>query len=62
MGKEWFARAERLVDQGASLGGMSPVIFYSDRAMSDMNYSEALEEDGIFGERARRSWDLAYRG
>jgi hypothetical protein len=40
---------------------MSPVIFYSDRPMSQMNYSETLLEDGKFGDKTERSWDLALR-
>ena len=61
VGKEWFAKAEELVDGGASLRGMSPVIFFSDRPMCQMNYAEALEKDGIFGGKARQEWNLASR-
>jgi hypothetical protein len=56
VGKESFARAEELVDGGASLKKMSPVLFYSERPMCQMNYAEALEEDGIFEEKARINW------
>ncbi len=56
VGKEWFQRGEQMVDQGAVLRGISPLLFYSDRPMCQMNYSEYLERDGIFGERAKRSW------
>lgn len=62
VGKESFAEAEWLVDEkGASLKKMSPVLFYSERPMCQMNYSEALEEDGIFGEKPRLSWNKASR-
>lgn len=37
------------------------MIFYSERPMSQMNYSEALEADGVFEEKARRAWNLAFR-
>jgi len=61
VGKESFAEAEDLVDRGSSLGKMSPVLFYSERPMCQMNYSEAIEEDGVFGEKAKRSWIQAGR-
>jgi hypothetical protein len=61
VGKEWFEKAEKLVDSGATLKGISPVVFYSDRGMCQMNYSDALEQDGIFGEKARLAWNLAGR-
>jgi hypothetical protein len=61
VGKESFARAERLVARGAELKGMSPAVFYSDRPMCQMNYSETLADDGIFGEKAERSWNRADR-
>ncbi len=59
VGKEWFGRAEEMVDQGMRLRGTSPVVFYSDRPMSQMNYAEGLEKDGIFEEKAKRAWHLA---
>jgi hypothetical protein len=61
VGKAWFARAEELVDQGDPLRSISPVIFYSEPPMCQMNYSETLEADGVFEERARRAWNLAFR-
>jgi hypothetical protein len=61
VGKEWFGKAEELVDKGASLKKMSPVLFYSERPMCQMNYAEALEDDGIFEEKARLAWNRAGR-
>ena len=61
VGKESFAEAEELVEGGASLKKMSPVLFYSERPMCQMNYAETLEEDGIFEERARLAWQKAGR-
>lgn len=61
VGKEWFAKAEDLVAKGASLKQTSPVLFYSDYGMCQMNYAEALEADGIFQEKAKRAWQQAYR-
>jgi len=60
VGKQWFRRAEKLVDEGAQIEGTSPVVFYSDAPMCQMNYADALEADGTFGEVARRAWMDAY--
>jgi hypothetical protein len=62
VGMESFAQAEELVDKGASLKKMSPVLFYSERPMCRMNYAEALEDDGIFAEKARIGWERAGQG
>lgn len=61
VGKEWFEKAEKLVDSGAPLKGISPVVFHSDRGMCQMNYADALEQDGIFEEKARLAWNRAER-
>ena len=44
--------------QGRSIGKKSPKVFYSSPAMSQINYSEAIEEEGFF-DKARRGWALA---
>jgi len=59
VGKKWFLDAQKLVDDGEPLKGTSPVLFHSDPAMCQMNYGEGLENDGIFGERAKRAWAQA---
>ena len=59
VGKQWYRQSEEMVDQGMRLRGTSPVIFYSEAPMCQMNYSEALEKDGIFEERALRAWRRA---
>ena len=46
VGKDWFIRSEKLVEQGADLKKSTPVIFFSHKPMSQMNYSEAIEKDG----------------
>ncbi|MFH1268923.1 MAG: hypothetical protein ABIK89_24620 [Planctomycetota bacterium] len=61
VGKESFLEAEKLVEGGASLRKVSPVLFYSQAPMCQMNHSEALEEDGIFEEKARIAWNRAGR-
>ncbi len=56
VGKEWYLKAIDSVDnQGHSLGRKSPRDFYSSPAKSQMNYAEAIEDDGFF-EKARRAW------
>ncbi len=59
--KTWYERAEDIVDHGGSLRNQSPVCFYSDRTMSQMNYADALEKDGIFGDKIKRAWEKAER-
>jgi hypothetical protein len=40
--------------------GKPPIIYYSSPAMCLMNYSEALEEEGTFGDVAQLAWKKAY--
>ena len=42
-------------NKGKDLGRKTPRIFYSSPAMSQMNYAEAIEEEGFF-DKARRAW------
>mgnify|MGYP002621588141 CR=1 FL=1 len=46
-------------DQKKSIGQKNPTIFFAAPAMSQINYSEAIEEDGVFQEKARSSWRTA---
>lgn len=56
VGKEYYLQGVDAVDnKGKSMGRKSPRIFYSSPAMSQMNYAEAIEEDGNF-DKARRGW------
>ncbi len=59
VGKQWFLGTERLVDAGASMGGLSPLLFRSDAPMTQINYADAIQKDGVFGERALRAWNVA---
>ncbi len=62
VGRQWFLETENMVDtKGCSMKGMSPLIFRSDASMCLMNYADALEEDGTYGEVARRAWRNAAR-
>src|SRR4051812_29906959 len=59
VGKEWYLTAINAVDnKGKSLGRKSPRDFYSSPAKSQMNYAEAVEEEGFF-DKARRAWQKA---
>jgi hypothetical protein len=42
-----------------SIGQKNPTTFFAAPAMSQINYSEAIEEEGVFGEKARSSWRSA---
>jgi hypothetical protein len=56
VGKEHYLDAIDSVDnKGHSLGRKSPRDFYSSPAKSQMNYAEAIEEEGFFP-LARRAW------
>jgi hypothetical protein len=60
VGKDWFLETIKIADAtGRGVRGKSPLIYLSDPAMSQMNYSEAIETEGTFGEVARRSWKTA---
>ena len=62
VGREWFLECENMVDaKGCSMKGMSPLIFRSDSSMCLMNYADALEKDGTYGEVAKRAWHNAYQ-
>ena len=59
VGKYWYGRAEALVDSGSPVKGTSPLVFFSERPKCQFNYAEAIEKDGVFGEKARRAWATA---
>ncbi len=58
-GKDWYLKAiDAVRNKGQSLGRKSERDFYSSPAKSQMNYAEAIEEEGAF-EKARRAWIAA---
>ena len=60
VGREWQLQAQRLVDEkGITVRGKTPLLFYSQSPMCLINYSEALEEEGTFGEVAKSAWRKA---
>lgn len=57
--KEAYLESVAAVDErGADLGKKSPSIFYSSAPKSQMNYAEAIEEEGLF-DRAVAAWKTA---
>ena len=61
VGKEWYRKAETAVDvKKKSLQlrgkGKSELIFYADAPMCQINYSDAIEQEGTHGEMAREAW------
>lgn len=57
VGQEYYQEAIRLVeDRGASIHRTNPLIFYSEPAMCQIDYAMAVEEDGVFEEKAKVAW------
>jgi hypothetical protein len=57
--KNWYLRSIAAVDvKGKSLGKKSQRDLYSDPAKAQINYAEAIEDDGQF-DKAQRAWTLA---
>ncbi len=64
VGKLWFRRAERVVDEkGTQLRaggrGTSDLIFFANAPMCQINYAEAIEKEGTLDDVARRAWQRA---
>ncbi len=59
VGREFMLEAEDAVSRGVPLRGESPLLFYSHPVMCLINYAEALEEEGTFGEVAKAAWRRA---
>jgi hypothetical protein len=63
VGKKFY---DETIAQAAATGkgvkGKGPLIFNSSPAMCLMNYAEAIEEEGTFGDNAQRAWEDASKG
>jgi len=60
--KVWYQEAVSTVDdKKRSLGNRNPTTFFDKPAMAQINYSMAIEEEGIFGEKARAAWAAGAR-
>ncbi len=59
--KTWYEKACDAVDHGHSFGGKSELLYRADPAMAQINYADALNKDGVHGERSQRAWRDAAR-
>jgi hypothetical protein len=61
VGKGWYEKAVNLIESPECQGtmGQSRLIYSSSAPMCQMNYAEAMEKDGMFGERAKEAWKTA---
>lgn len=69
VGRKWLLKAEDVVSGGVApvtgpdtpekFRGRSPLFFHSRPVMCLVNYAEALEEEGTFGEVAKNAWNNA---
>jgi len=58
----WYETSVSAVDdKKKSLGQKNPTTFYADPGRSQINYSEAIETEGVFGEKAKSAWATAAR-
>jgi len=48
-------------DRGESMGQKNPSVFFAAPAMAQINYSDAIEREGSFGEKAKNAWATAGR-
>jgi hypothetical protein len=55
--KQWYLAAENVIDTSEiPVRGNSPLIFFKDSAMSQINYSVRIEEEGFLDEKAEFAW------
>lgn len=55
--KDWYKQAISAVDDRKQpLGTKNPVTFFASPARSQMSFAEAIEEEGVFRDRARQAW------
>ncbi|MBN1393730.1 MAG: hypothetical protein JW959_01680 [Pirellulales bacterium] len=59
VGKWWYEKVIDMVDSGLIMLAKSPLIYRSSAPMCQMDYADALEEDGVFGQRAKAAWNEA---
>ncbi|NOZ40271.1 MAG: hypothetical protein GXP24_08605 [Planctomycetes bacterium] len=58
----WYETSVSAVDdKKKSLGQKNPTTFYANPGRSQINYSEAIETEGVFGEKAKSAWATAAR-
>ena len=58
--RSWYETSLSAVDdKKKSLGQKNPTTFYADPGRSQINYAEAIETEGVFGEKAKSAWASA---
>lgn len=62
VGKQWYLKAEEVADTQQYVRlGTSPLQFRAEAPKCQMYYADALERDGVFGEKAKTEWKRADR-
>ncbi len=60
--RSWYETSLSAVDdRKKSLGQKNPTTFYADPGRSQINYAEAIETEGVFGEKAKTAWATGSR-
>lgn len=60
VGKEIYLESQQIVDDDPlRLGKFNPLVFHAKPVLCQINFAAALEEDGVFEERARIAWQKA---
>ncbi|QDS98381.1 hypothetical protein [Adhaeretor mobilis] len=58
--KTWYEKGVEAVDvKKQSLGQKNPTTFFEKPARSQISYADAIEEEGVFGRRAKDAWEKA---
>jgi len=55
-GLQYVKAISAVDDKKKSLGQKNPTTFYAAPGMAQINFSEAIETEGVFGDKARISW------
>jgi hypothetical protein len=56
--KRWYELAIEAIDvKGHPLGTKNPTTFFDSPARSQISHAEAIEQEGVFGPRARQAWE-----
>lgn len=60
--KQWQLAAQNVIDTSdIPVRGASPLIFFKDAAMSQVNFATRIEEEGVLDEKAQIAWRDAQR-
>lgn len=58
--KQWQLAAQKVIDTSdIPIRGASPLIFFKDAAMSQVNFATRIEEEGVLNETAQFAWKQA---